>query len=198
MKSRMIRVFAALLALSLLAASCGDDDPVESSTADDMAEDDMAEDDMASDDMAEDDMAEPGTIVDVAVANGSFTILVAAVQAADLVDTLSGDGPFTVFAPTDDAFADLLEALEITAEELLADTELLTAVLTYHVIAGEVPASTVVTLDGQTAATVNGAEVSISVDGDAVQVNDANVIAVDVAASNGIIHVIDSVLLPPS
>jgi transforming growth factor-beta-induced protein len=198
MKPRMFRVLAALFALSLLAASCGDDDPVESSTADDMAEDDMAEDDMASDDMAEDDMAEPGTIVDVAVANGSFTILVAAVQAADLVDTLSGDGPFTVFAPTDDAFADLLEALEITAEELLADTELLTAVLTYHVIAGEVPASTVVTLDGQTAATVNGAEVSISVDGDAVQVNDANVIAVDVAASNGIIHVIDSVLLPPS
>ena len=184
----MIRVLAALLALSLLAASCGDDDPVESSTADDMAEDDMAED----------DMAELGTIVDVAVANGSFTILVAAVQAAGLVETLSGDGPFTVFAPTDDAFADLLEVLGLTAEELLADTELLTAVLTYHVIAGEVPASTVVTLDGQTAATVNGAEVTISVDGDAVQVNDANVIAVDVAASNGIIHVIDSVLLPPS
>ena len=198
MKSRMIRVLAALLALSLLAASCGDDDPVESSTADDMAEDDMAEDDMAEDDMAEDDMAELGTIVDVAVANGSFTILVAAVQAAGLVETLSGDGPFTVFAPTDDAFADLLEVLGVTAEELLADTELLTAVLTYHVIAGEVPASTVVTLDGQTAATVNGAEVTISVDGDAVQVNDANVIAVDVAASNGIIHVIDSVLLPPS
>ena len=183
----MIRVLAALLALSLLAASCGDDDPVESSTADDMAEDDMAED----------DMAELGTIVDVAVANGSFTILVAAVQAAGLVETLSGDGPFTVFAPTDDAFADLLEVLGVTAEELLADTELLTAVLTYHVIAGEVPASTVVTLDGQTAATVNGAEVTISVDGDAVQVNDANVIAVDVAASNGLIHVIDSVLLPP-
>lgn len=192
MKSRMIRVFAALLALSLLAASCGDDDPVESSTADDMAEDDMAEDDMAGD-----DMAELGTIVDVAVANGSFTILVAAVQAAGLVDTLSGDGPFTVFAPTDDAFADLLEVLGVTAEELLADTELLTAVLTYHVIAGEVPSTTVVTLDGQTAATVNGADVTISVEGEAVQVNEANVVAVDVAASNGIIHVIDSVLLPP-
>ena len=183
----MIRVFAALLALSLLAASCGDDDPVESSTADDMAEDDMAGD----------DMAELGTIVDVAVANGSFTILVAAVQAAGLVDTLSGDGPFTVFAPTDDAFADLLEVLGVTAEELLADTELLTAVLTYHVIAGEVPSTTVVTLDGQTAATVNGADVTISVEGEAVQVNEANVVAVDVAASNGIIHVIDSVLLPP-
>ena len=178
----MIRVLAALLALSLLAASCGDDDPVESSTADDMAEDDMAE---------------LGTIVDVAVANGSFTILVAAVQAAGLVETLSGDGPFTVFAPTDDAFADLLEVLGVTAEELLADTELLTAVLTYHVIAGEVPSTTVVTLDGQTAATVNGADVTISVEGEAVQVNEANVVAVDVAASNGIIHVIDSVLLPP-
>ncbi|MBT5852300.1 MAG: fasciclin domain-containing protein [Acidimicrobiaceae bacterium] len=183
----MIRVLAALLALSLLAASCGDDDPVESSTADDMAEDDMAGD----------DMAELGTIVDVAVANGSFTILVAAAQAAGLVDTLSGDGPFTVFAPTDDAFADLLEVLGVTAEELLADTELLTAVLTYHVIAGEVPSTTVVTLDGQTAATVNGADVTISVEGEAVQVNEANVVAVDVAASNGIIHVIDSVLLPP-
>ena len=183
----MIRVLAALLALSLLAASCGDDDPVESSTADDMAEDDMAGD----------DMAELGTIVDVAVANGSFTILVAAVQAAGLVDTLSGDGPFTVFAPTDDAFADLLEVLGVTADELLADTELLTSVLTYHVIAGEVPSTTVVTLDGQTAATVNGADVTISVEGDTVQVNEANVIAVDVAASNGIIHVIDSVLLPP-
>ncbi|MDG1411826.1 MAG: fasciclin domain-containing protein [Acidimicrobiales bacterium] len=192
MKSRMIRVLAALLALSLLAASCGDDDPVESSTADDMAEDDMAGDDMAGD-----DMAELGTIVDVAVANGSFTILVAAVQAAGLVDTLSGDGPFTVFAPTDDAFADLLEVLGVTADELLADTELLTSVLTYHVIAGEVPSTTVVTLDGQTAATVNGADVTISVEGDTVQVNEANVIAVDVAASNGIIHVIDSVLLPP-
>lgn len=197
MKSRMIRVLATLLALSLLAASCGDDDPVESSTADDMAEDDMAEE-ATEDDMAEEAMDEPGTIVDVAVANGNFTILVAAVQAAGLVETLSGDGPFTVFAPTDDAFAALLETLGVSAEELLADTELLTAVLTYHVIAGEVPASTVVTLDGQTAATVNGAEVTISVDGDAVQVNDANVIAVDVAASNGIIHVIDSVLLPPS
>ncbi len=190
MESRMIRVLAALLALSLIAAACGDDDPIESSTA--------AAADTAEDDVAEDAMDEPGTIVDVAVANGSFTTLVAAVQAAGLVETLSGDGPFTVFAPTDDAFAALLDDLGITAEELLADTDLLTAVLTYHVIAGEVPASTVVTMDGQSAATVNGAEVTITVNGDAVQVNDANVIIVDVAASNGIIHVIDSVLLPPS
>jgi uncharacterized surface protein with fasciclin (FAS1) repeats len=187
----MIRVLAALLALSLIAAACGDDDPVESSTADAADTADVAEEDVA-----EEATDEPGTIVDVAVANGSFTTLVAAVQAAGLVETLSGEGPFTVFAPTDDAFAALLDDLGLTAEELLADTELLTAVLTYHVIAGEVPASTVVTMDGQSAATVNGAEVTISVDGDAVKVNDANVIIVDVDASNGIIHVIDSVLLP--
>lgn len=142
-------------------------------------------------------MAEAGTIVEVAVAAGSFTTLVAAVEAAGLVETLSGPGPFTVFAPTDDAFAAALEALGLTAEELLADTEMLTSILTYHVIAGEVPASAVVTMDGQSAATVNGAEVTISVDGDAVMVNEANVTAVDVAASNGIIHVIDAVLLPP-
>lgn len=143
-------------------------------------------------------MSEPGTIVDVAVAAGDFTTLVAAVQAAGLVETLSGPGPFTVFAPTDEAFAAALESLGLTAEELLADTETLTSILTYHVIAGEVPSSQVVTMDGQSVATVNGAEVTITVDGDTVMVNDATVTAVDVEASNGVIHVIDSVLLPPS
>ena len=128
------------------------------------------------------------------------TALVAAVGAADpavlaAIDDCE-DGPVTVFAPTDDAFAAALEALGITAEELLADTENLTSILTYHVVAGAVPSSDVVTLDGQSVATVNGAEVTITVDGDTVMVNDATVVAVDVEASNGIIHVIDSVLLP--
>jgi uncharacterized surface protein with fasciclin (FAS1) repeats len=142
--------------------------------------------------------SELGTIVDVAASAGSFTTLVAAVEAAGLVETLSGPGPFTVFAPTDEAFTAALDALDLTAEELLTDTETLTSILTYHVIAGEVPSSAVVTMDGQSAATVNGADGTISVDGDAVKVNDAAVTAVDVPASNGIIHVIDSVLLPPA
>jgi uncharacterized surface protein with fasciclin (FAS1) repeats len=133
----------------------------------------------------------------VAIAN-DFTTLVAAVEAADLVDTLSGEGPFTVFAPTDEAFAAALEDLDLTADELLADTELLTAVLTYHVIPDEVLSSVVVTLDGQDVETVNGATVTISVDGDTVMVNDATVTAVDVEASNGVVHVIDKVLLPPT
>ena len=154
-------------------------------------------DEMAEDDMA-DDMADPGTIVDVAVASDDFITLVAAVQAADLVETLSGAGPFTVFAPTDEAFEAALEALGIPAEDLLADTETLTAILTYHVVDGAVPSSDVVTLDGESVETVNGASVEISVDGDMVMVNDANVIAVDVEASNGVIHVIDAVLLPPA
>lgn len=151
--------------------------------------------DEMSDDMSEESM---GSIVDVAVEAGSFTTLVAAVQAAGLEETLATGGPFTVFAPTDEAFAAALEALGLTAEELLADTETLTSILTYHVIDGEVPASTVVTLDGESAETLNGASVDISVDGETVMVNDATVVAVDVAADNGIIHVIDSVLLPPS
>lgn len=182
MKSRFVRIIGALLALSILAAACGDD--AESTTSEPTEQDTGA--------------AETGTIVDVAVANGSFTTLVAAVQAADLVETLSGEGPFTVFAPTDEAFAAALVALDLTAEELLADTELLTAVLKYHVVSGEVPASEVVKLDGESVETVNGESVTISVDGDKVMVNDANVTAVDVKASNGLIHVIDKVLLPPS
>jgi uncharacterized surface protein with fasciclin (FAS1) repeats len=141
---------------------------------------------------------EPGTIVDVAAGAGTFNTLVAAVEAAGLVETLSGEGPFTVFAPTDDAFAAALEALGLTADELLADTETLTSILTYHVVAGEVPSSQVVTMNGQSVPTVNGAEVTITVDGETVMVNDATVTAVDVPASNGVIHVIDSVLLPPA
>ena len=147
--------------------------------------------------MAPDTTMEPGTIVDVAVASGDFTTLVAAVQAAGLVDTLSGEGPFTVFAPTDEAFAAALASLNMTAEQLLADKDLLTAVLTYHVVPGKVLAADVVGLDGQEVATVNGAAITITVNGSSVMVNDANVVATDVMASNGVIHVIDKVLLPP-
>ena len=153
--------------------------------------------DEMSGDMSEMDES-AGSIVDVAVEAGSFTTLVAAVQAAGLEDTLATGGPFTVFAPTDEAFAAALDSLGLTADELLADTETLTSILTYHVIDGEVPAETVLTLDGQSATTLNGADIEISVDGDTVMVDDATVTAVDVAADNGIIHVIDSVLLPPS
>jgi uncharacterized surface protein with fasciclin (FAS1) repeats len=129
-------------------------------------------------------------IVDTAVAAGDFETLVTAVQAAGLVEVLKGDGPYTVFAPTDEAFAKLPEG---TLESLLADKEALTKVLTYHVVPGKVMAADVVKLDS--AKTVQGQEVRIDTSS-GVKVDNANVIATDVIASNGVIHVIDTVILP--
>ncbi len=134
--------------------------------------------------------AQDADIVDTAVAAGSFTTLVAAVQAAGLVETLKGEGPFTVFAPTDDAFAALPEG---TVEGLLNDIPALTAILTYHVVPGKVMSTDL--SDGMMAATVNGAEVTIGTDG-GVTVDGANVITADIETSNGVIHVIDAVILP--
>jgi uncharacterized surface protein with fasciclin (FAS1) repeats len=132
-------------------------------------------------------------IVDIAVADGRFTTLVTALEAADLVDTLKGEGPFTVFAPTDEAFAALPEG---ALDGLLADIPALTDVLLYHVVSGEVLAADVVTLSS--ADTVLGQPVTINVEGDTVRINEAQVVITDIEASNGIIHVIDQVLLPPS
>ncbi|MBT8198412.1 MAG: fasciclin domain-containing protein [Acidimicrobiia bacterium] len=149
----------------------------------------FGEDDAMDDDMGDEAV---GTIVDVAVGAGTFETLVAAVQAAGLVDTLTGDGPFTVFAPTDEAFAALPEG---TVAALLEDIPALTDILLYHVVAGEVKAADVVGLDSAT--TVQGSDITITIDGETVMVDAANVIATDVMASNGVIHVIDAVILPP-
>ncbi len=132
-------------------------------------------------------------IVDVAVENGSFTTLAAALEAAGLVDTLKGEGPFTVFAPTDDAFAKLPEG---TLDMLLMpeNKEKLKAVLTYHVVPGKVMAADVVTID--IATTVQGQDLMIEVVDGTVMVDNAKVVTADVEASNGVIHVIDTVVMP--
>ena len=139
--------------------------------------------------------AQDKDIVDTAVEAGTFNTLAAALTAADLVEVLKGEGPFTVFAPTDEAFAKLPEG---TVESLLLpeNKDQLVAILTYHVVAGSVTSDQVVTLDS--AATVNGASVSITASDAGVKIDDANVTAVDVLASNGVIHVIDAVILPPA
>jgi uncharacterized surface protein with fasciclin (FAS1) repeats len=129
-------------------------------------------------------------IVDTAVSAGSFNTLVAAVKKAGLVETLKGDGPFTVFAPTDEAFSKIPED-QLNA--LLADKEALTKVLTYHVVAGKVMAKDVVKLTS--APTVQGQSLRINTDS-GVMVNDARVVKTDIETSNGVIHVIDSVMLP--
>ena len=132
-------------------------------------------------------------IVDTAVAAGSFTTLTAALEAADLVDTLKGEGPFTVFAPTDDAFAKLPAG---TVDTLLADPKGdLTQILTYHVVPGKIMSTDIT--DGMTATTVQGEDLTFTIKDGSVYVNDAMVVTADIETSNGVIHVIDGVLIPP-
>ncbi|MEN0064777.1 MAG: fasciclin domain-containing protein [Myxococcota bacterium] len=157
-----------------------------------MAEGEMAEGEMAEGEEAAEEMVEEvktNTIVDVAAGNDSFSTLVKAVQAAGLVDVLSGEGPFTVFAPTNEAFAEVDDL-----DAILADKEKLAGILKYHVISGKVMSKDVAS--GKVA-TVQGDDVKIKVKGNgSVKVGKANVTATDVAADNGVIHVIDRVIMP--
>ncbi len=144
--------------------------------------------------MASTQASRTGTIVDVAASNSDFSTLVTAVQAAGLVDVLSGRGPFTVFAPTNEAFAALPSG---TLERLLQpeNREALQKVLTYHVVSGALPSQR---LQSGQVATVEGNPVNVQVGNGRVRVNDANVVSADIEASNGVIHVIDRVILPPN
>ena len=135
--------------------------------------------------------ASAADIVDTAVTAGNFTTLVAAVKAAGLVDTLKGAGPFTVFAPTDEAFAKLPSG---TLDSLLKDPEKLRSILLYHVVSGKVLAAQVTKM--KTAKTLEGSPVTIHVSGSNVMVNNANVSKTDIVCDNGVIHVIDTVLMP--
>jgi uncharacterized surface protein with fasciclin (FAS1) repeats len=178
-----IRLIAFMAIFAILVAACSDSDEAETTTTT-AAPTETTE---AMEEMTTD------TIVDVAIAN-DFNTLVAAVQAAGLVETLSGEGPFTVFAPTDEAFAALPEG---TLEGLLEDPEALAEILTYHVVSGKVLAADVVGLTSATS--VQGGDIAIEVvDGGVVLNGSSNVIATDVEASNGVVHVIDAVILPPS
>jgi len=134
-------------------------------------------------------------IIDTAVAAGSFKTLAAALTAAGLVDTLKGTGPFTVFAPTDEAFAKLPAG---TVDALLGDVPKLTSILTYHVVSGKVMAADVLTMDGESAKTVNGAEVTIGTEGGVKLNGSVHVTKTDIECTNGVIHVVDSVLMPPA
>lgn len=167
-----------------------------------------ADDDMMEEDMMDDEMMDVVSIAETVIAAADaeepeFTTLLAAVLAVEgVADVLTINGPFTVFAPTDAAFAAALEALEISAEDLLSDPELVAQILSYHLVPGTFYASDVVNAVSEGAVDfatgLNGTSVNIALDGEDVMVNDATVIAVDIPATNGVIHVIDSVLLPPA
>ncbi len=132
-------------------------------------------------------------IIDTAVAAGSFKILASAVTAAGLIDTLKGTGPFTVFAPNDEAFAKLPAG---TVDDLLKDIPKLKAILTYHVVAGKVMAADVLKMDGQSATTVNGETLQISTTGGVKLNGNVHVTKTDIECTNGVIHIVDTVLLP--
>jgi transforming growth factor-beta-induced protein len=179
---RIALIGSVALAVVLVAAACGgDDDGEQAATPAAATTEAMTTEQMEMD------------IVETAVAAGSFTTLVDLVQQAGLADELSGPGPLTVFAPTDEAFAAVPQE---TLDALAANPDQLKQVLLYHVVDGEVTSDQVA--DGASAATLAGPEVAFTVDESGVKVNDGTVVSADVMASNGVIHVIDTVLLPPS
>ena len=198
MKIRFVGT-AVAVAAALALSACGDDadDAVDDATSAAPAEatEEMTEEateemtDEATEEMTEE--AAGGTIVDVAAGNSDFTTLVAAVEAAGLAETLSGEGPFTVFAPTNEAFEALPEGV-LDALLLPENQETLVSILTYHVVPGAVTSDMITAGD---VATVQGDPVTLATEG-GVTVNEATVVTADVAASNGVIHAIDAVLLP--
>ena len=176
MKKRF-SILALLLAFAMIVAACSSDsDDTTTTTAE--------------------PVAEATSVLDLAIEAGQFSTLIAAIDAAGLGETLEGEGPFTVLAPTDAAFEAAFEALGITAEELLANPAL-ADILTYHVLPQEADAQLVATLDGSSVATVNGQSVDVNVVDGQIMINEATVVSADLVADNGIVHVIDAVLLPP-
>ena len=208
---------AVAVAATLALAACGDDGNDADDTAsppdstemadDDMADDEMADDDMADDEMADDDMADDemadddmsmNDVMGLIMGRDDLTALDDAIHAAGLQDTLHDGGPFTIFAPNDDAFAAYLGEMGMTADDVFADTDALTVLLQAHVVEGADDAAMVMEMDGQDFTTLAGNELTLAVDGDTVMVGGATVVEYDVLADNGVIHVIDTVLTPPA
>jgi uncharacterized surface protein with fasciclin (FAS1) repeats len=181
---------AAAVAAALVLTGCASDDTDTDAATETEPTAEATEEPMET--MEAEEAEEPGTIVEVASSNEDFSTLVAAVGAADLVETLNGEGPFTVFAPTDEAFEALPEGV-LDALLLEENQDVLVSILTYHVVPGEVTSDQIT--DGDVA-TVEGSTVAISTE-NGVMVNDATVVTPDVMASNGVIHVIDAVIIPP-
>ncbi|MGO1356842.1 MAG: fasciclin domain-containing protein [Alkalibacterium gilvum] len=181
--SRTLRLGVLSFAAVGLLVGCSSDDETTSDP----------EMDTGTEDMMEDPASTEMDVVGIAQDNSDFSTLVAALQEADLVETLQGDGPFTVFAPTNEAFEALLTELDITQEELLSQPDL-ESVLTYHVIPQEVMSGDLE--DGMSAETVNGEEVTFDLSGDDPMINESTITSTDMEASNGVVHVIDAVMVP--
>ena len=196
MRRRKYTALAGVAVAALVLTGCAateETTPSTDTTEESQVDESQADEATTDETTTEEEVEGPGTIVDVAVGAGTFTTLAAALDAADLVTTLESEGPFTVFAPTDDAFAALPEGL-LDALLLPENVETLQSILTYHVVSGEVFAADVTTGD---VPTVEGSAISVDTSEGVVLNGSANVTATDIEASNGVIHVIDAVILPP-
>jgi uncharacterized surface protein with fasciclin (FAS1) repeats len=191
MRTRARLAFLGPVTAALLLAACSSDSGDSSNTSGAAATEAPATSAPTATQIPSSAAASTGTIVDVAASNPDFVTLVTAVKAAGLAETLAGPGPFTVFAPTNEAFAKVPKDV---LDKLLANKEALTKVLTYHVLAGEVKAADVMPGDVKS---IEGSTATIADAGGQLKINDASIVATDVMASNGVIHVIDSVILPP-
>jgi uncharacterized surface protein with fasciclin (FAS1) repeats len=197
--------FALLIAVfGLVVAACGEDAATETtaemmddtSTTAEMMDDTSTTAEMMDDTSSTAEMMEEDVLA-VAAAEGDLDTFLGALEAAGIMEDFHGEGPFTLFIPTDDAFSAYLEESGMTQEEVFAGAEMLQSVLDYHVVTMMEDSEMVMGMDGQTFTTLNGAPLEVTVDGETVMVGDATVLRYDLSASNGVIHVIDSVLIPP-
>jgi uncharacterized surface protein with fasciclin (FAS1) repeats len=200
MRTRTPAALAIVGALAL--AACGSDDDSSSdatpapATTEAMSDDEMSDDEM-SDDMSADEMAAAeGDLVVVAAGRDDLTTLVAAIEAAGLTDTLANEGPFTIFAPNDEAFMDYLGEMGMTAEDALADTTFLSTLLQGHVVEAGDDSAMVAGMVDNPFVSLAGTELPVTVDGDTITIGGAEIVEADIFATNGVIHVIDTVLAP--
>jgi pentapeptide MXKDX repeat protein len=215
MRTRTPAALAIVGALAL--AACGSDDntaddaaaspaTTEAMAEDEMSDDEMSDDEMSDDEMSDDEMSDDmseeemaaaeGDLVIVAAGRDDLTTLVAAIEAAGLVDTLANEGPFTIFAPNDEAFMDYLGEMGMTAEDALADTVFLSTLLQGHVVEAGDDSAMVAGMVDNPFVSLAGTELPVTVDGDTITIGGATIVEADIFATNGVIHVIDTVLAP--
>ena len=183
-----------------------DDEMSDDEMSDDMSDDEMSDDEMSDDEMSDDDMSDDmsdeemaaaeGDLVVVASSRDDLTTLVAAIEAAGLAETLANDGPFTIFAPNDEAFMDYLGEMGMTAEDALADTTFLSTLLQGHVVEAADDSGMVAGMVDNPFVSLAGTELPVTVDGDMITIGGAEIVEADIFATNGVIHVIDTVLDP--
>jgi uncharacterized surface protein with fasciclin (FAS1) repeats len=203
MKMTDPRLTVMVMLLGFLLAACGTDEttattaPVaaDSSTTEEMAEEEEMTDE---EEMAEEEEMMDEDVLAVAEAEGDLGTFLAGLGAAGIMEDFHGEGPFTLFAPSDDAFAAYLDDAGMSQEDAFAGAEMLQSILGYHVVTMMEDSEMVMGMDGQTFTTLNGAPLEVTVDGDNVMVGDATILRYDIEASNGVIHVIDTVLIPPA